>query len=245
MNKEIDLSGVNLIIGIPTLREIPLDLWQALLETKEELKKYGAKCAYFFKPGCSLLDKARNEIIMGFLRQKEATHLLCVDDDVIFTPADATKVLAHSIWNDKKIIAGPYPVKSIEADFRYPLVLDENNCVVSDESGLIQVQHAPAGFMMLSREILHTMIGALPRELFYMDNLGEFANEWVPCLFESKVVDYKYLGEDVLFCRRAADAGITTWLDPSINLIHRGSYDFNHDFATWARKTYEIVETHK
>lgn len=243
MEKQVDISGSTVIIAIPCYDgKISIEIMKAMLETKTELQKYGSTAAFYFKPGCSLLDKARNEILMGFL-QGNGTHLLCVDADVVWEPSDAIQLLAWCKTKENKIFVGPYPVKNPDKrDFRYPLTLNDDKYVVTDEDGLVEVDSAPAGFMMLSREVLEKMIEALPEESYYKDFQGEFKDQDVPCLFESKVVDNVYVGEDVLFCRRAKEAGVTVWLDPNITLSHYGEYPYRHNFTEWAKETYQLGE---
>ena len=38
---------------------------------------------------------------------------------------------------------------------------------------------------------------------------------------------YKFIPEDWSFCLRAREAGIQTWVDPSIMLSHLGEYEYD------------------
>ena len=242
MEHEVDVADKRLIIATPCYdSKVHVSVLEAMLNTKALAGSYGLSVAFYFKAGCSLLDKARNEIVHGF-RKGLGTHLLCVDSDVVWNPKDAVKMVAQSVAHPEKILVGAYPTKNKDkAEFHYPITVNEDK-TTSVEDGLIQVNTAAAGFMLLSKEHLDTMAEALPEESYYVDNFGEFKGEDIPCLFESKVVDHSYVGEDVLFCRRAADAGLKIWVDPSIRLQHVGEYPYEHDFVEWVKTTYAIRE---
>jgi hypothetical protein len=49
-------------------------------------------------------------------------------------------------------------------------------------------------------------------------------------LFDFDIRDDQYVGEDYLFCDRAADMGFTVYVDVDISLPHIGSEYFTRNF---------------
>jgi len=57
----------------------------------------------------SLVSRARNAAVAHFLEDKENTHILFIDSDIIFEPEDVFKLLQ----SNKEVVAGIYPKKYI------------------------------------------------------------------------------------------------------------------------------------
>ena len=64
---------------------------------------------YCFLSNESLITRARNELVWRFLHQSQCSHLLFVDADLAFDPADILAMLHF----DKEVITLPYPKKRI------------------------------------------------------------------------------------------------------------------------------------
>jgi len=60
----------------------------------------------------SLIPRARNTLVTTFLDQPAATHLMFIDADIGFDPADVGRMLLF----DKEVVAGMYPLKIINYD---------------------------------------------------------------------------------------------------------------------------------
>ena len=58
----------------------------------------------------SLITRSRNTLVAAFMDQPSATHLLFIDADIAFEPAQVERMLAF----DQDIVAGIYPLKTVD-----------------------------------------------------------------------------------------------------------------------------------
>tara|TARA_B100001093_G_scaffold167453_1_gene160075 strand:+ start:4694 stop:5359 length:666 start_codon:yes stop_codon:yes gene_type:complete len=165
----------------------------------------------------SNVNRARNSCTAKFLNG-DATHLMFVDADIQFNPADIVKLINH----DKDIVGGIYPQKTLPPKM---VVNTINNGKV--EGDLIEVGTLGTGFMLVKRRVFEEMIkhGATP----YVDDIGlskeENANQYdfFQCTIDSQG---RYLTEDWSFCRRWRQLGGSIWADKTIALTHVGYFRF-------------------
>ena len=58
-------------------------------------------------------------------------------------------------------------------------------------------------------------------------------NQPVKAYFQTAIIDEHYYGEDIFFCKRCHEAGISLWVDPQINLIHIGRKKYDHKLVDY------------
>jgi hypothetical protein len=182
-----------------------------------------AMCAYtikttkhdidLFTSSGTLIFDQRNKLVETALENK-ADYLLFVDADMRF-PQDTLKILmAH----DKDIIGvnattRSEPVKptaknlQIEEDGSCSFIPIYSNVM----TGISQVDGIGCGVMMIKADV----IAKLEEPYFYFEQLP----------------NNKIMGEDIYFCIKARDAGITTWVDHelSMEIKHIGAYTYSWD----------------
>lgn len=133
-----------------------------------------------------------------------STHLWFVDTDMVFLPDGIQKLLALK----KPIVGGNYNTKSTppvstvklaDADGKYRNVPPEEIPREPFRCGAVAT-----GFMLIDLEAVTSSTMKPP----YFD----FA----------RASDGSLVGEDVLFCQRAREAGLEVWCDPTIQLGHIG-----------------------
>jgi hypothetical protein len=77
---------------------------------------YGIEVKFFYLFNESLITRARNYCVDEFMRS-DYTHLMFIDSDIGFDPNDVLTMLAlmdtDNPDNDKHIMCGPYPKKTI------------------------------------------------------------------------------------------------------------------------------------
>lgn len=222
--KSFNLVGRKLMVAIPCYDgKVNIKTAFALAALVPQLDKMGVQIHLAHLSGCSIITKARNKLVSNFMGS-DCTDLLFVDSDVIITPQDVVRLLALATGKD--IVAGTYPRRSQDAKFFLDFYLNNGNELEFDENGLMRVESAPTGFMMIGRHVIQHMIDKHPEWKYAGDGDGQ--DEYA--VFDFALIDGQYIGEDYLFCRRARDEGFTVYLDPMISLPHIGTQEFSRNF---------------
>lgn len=195
----------------------------------------------------SLVPRARNAIVAGFLDAPEATHLMFIDADTGFDPGEVDRLLTFN----EEVVAGMYPVKNLDwskvrercraqgeipedelraAGLHYvgvPMPPREREA----RDGFVTARYAGTGFMMIRRSAIERMIGAYPETKYestqtYPSPARQSDNLY--CLFDGMIEPESrtYLSEDFAFCYRWRRLGGKVWLDTQSRLKHVGSCEY-------------------
>lgn len=162
----------------------------------------------------SLIPRARNTSVTQFLNT-DYECLLFIDADLQFTPEDVSR-----LWNlDADVAVAAYPMKRPDT----PLSAWRNGKLVdiTDEIEPFEVDFAGTGFMLIKRHVFDAMIKCYP-SLTHEESVGR---TWA--LFDTMIWNDTYLSEDYAFCKRWRDIGGKVICDPTIKLIHWGSYGYD------------------
>lgn len=149
----------------------------------------------------------RNKIVEEALKQK-ATHIMFIDADMIF-PDDGIMQL---LKDDKDIVGANYNVRldPTSAELSGPTVkalVDGKpvSMLAKDfPTELFKCYAVATGFMMIKAKVFDKI--KYPWFVDYQDKKG------------------KHHTEDVDFCRKANEADIEVWCDPTIKMGHIGNY---------------------
>lgn len=202
---------------------------------------------YSYMMNESLITRARNGMAYDFL-QSDATHLMFIDADISFNPADIVRMIDA----DKDIICGLYPKKEIN----WQLVSDAvkrgvdykdlpnytGSFVVNLVGGATETQgninepmeidNGGTGFMLIKREVFKVLQPTVPK----------YTNDMILIVDKNpqkKIVDEffatsideesgnRLLSEDYHFCKIARKAGFKVYAAPWANLTHTGTYMFS------------------
>lgn len=230
-----------------------------LIDTIKLLESYSVGVTVFFCNNDSLVSRARNNLVGMAMRDKNITHFMFIDADIVWNPLDIIKLLV----SDKQFIGGIYPKKSYKFDRLCPNPLVINDWIeaknkispgLSDEviiknnlvdynlnylsagleivNNIIQVKHIATGFIMLKVEVFELMSNAFS-ETKYIDDTGFIKpNESTHtyALFDTGVVDGHYLSEDWMFCERWRNLKGEIFADISIDLGHIGTECFEGSY---------------
>lgn len=157
----------------------------------------------------SSLPRSRDTLTARFL-DSSASHMLCIDSDVGWTPADAQALLDTGL----DFVSGTYCKK--QPDRAIPAKL------IDDGPGPVrEAEYVPGGFLLVSRAAVERMVGAY-RHLAYTTERGTIWALWAE-IFERGET---YSGEDVSFCRRWRAIGGKVWLHTGVVLKHVGDQVF-------------------
>jgi len=221
--KSIDLSGRKLFIAIPAYDgKVSIKLAYTIAQLMPMALRVGVSVRLGHVSGCSIITMARNMLVDQFL-QSDCTDLLFIDADVIAEPDHILRLMAQS--GDKDITAGAYPRRRKDKMFFMDLHYDDEGNL-EFEGSMMRVNRVGTGFMLVRRGVIEALAERADTYLG-QDGVGKVAN-----IFEFKLKDGMFVGEDYAFCDAARALGYKVWLDVEISLPHVGTEEFTNDFKT-------------
>lgn len=207
------------------------------------------------------ITRARNTLAAMFLAS-DCTHMLFVDADIDFTPDDIFSLIRAMDANPEVgILGAAYPRRMINwrnvaravemglakdnpadlerfaGEFALHFLHPSQNFKLTE---LVELSRLGTAMMMIRREVLEAMRGALPELVFRPDPSERRAHgvgELEPAFFcpmiepESQAL----LSDDYAFCRRVRDAGFRIWLAPWVRTTHSGPTVFSGTLADTAQ----------
>lgn len=180
--------------------------------------KYGMEIRFFYLFNESLITRARNYLVDEFLRS-DSEYLMFIDSDIHFTPNDVLSLLALCNSDERPIIGGPYPKKTIAwekvrnavdaglsdenvedldkytGDFVFNPVGGTKQIKVSEP---VEVLEIGTGFMMIHRSVFDKFKEAYPQFTYKPDhNRSEHfkGDRYIHAYFDTVIDSEKYLGE--------------------------------------------------
>lgn len=153
----------------------------------------------FLEGGHTRVDLARELAVRRFV-ESDFTHLLMLDADHKH-PARIIQRLARWVIMKPEIkIVGGLNFRRGEPYDPCAYVLGEDNTYYAPrewEKGLLEVDRIGTGSLMVHRDVFE----AIREPWFYHDGSGEFSDGW--------------FSEDIVFCKKAKDAGFRIFCDTS------------------------------
>ena len=219
--KRVSLEGRKLFIGIPAYDgKISIKLAYTLAQLMPKAMSLGVSVRLGHVSGCSIITMARNMLVDQFLKT-DCTELLFIDGDVLAQADDILRLMAQS--GDKDITAGSYPRRSSDKKFFMDLYFDDNNDLEFD-GALMRINRVGTGFMLIQRHVIEA-IAEKSEKYLGQGGIGNVAS-----VFDFKLMDGKFVGEDYSFCDKAREEGFKVWLDVEISLPHVGQEEFTNNF---------------
>jgi len=226
--KGYDLTGRSIFIALPAYDfKVSLKLAISLARFTQVAGKHGISVHMGSICGCSVVSRARNLLVKDMI-DSDATDLLFIDSDINFEPADIFRLMAWGADPKKGIVAGVPRTRSENKVYIADLDYDENGELTMNGMGLVRGKRVATAFMLIRREVFEQMMAAHP-EWVYKDQRSD---RMIPCLFDFKLTEEGYIGEDFLFCDRARELGFEVWIDPTIKLGHMGVQEYEGCFGT-------------
>ena len=177
----------------------------------------------------SLVSRARNAAVAHFLEDKENTHILFIDSDIIFEPEDVFKLIKAN----KEVVAGIYPKKYIVWDRlkQYPeserVDFPIGGQIKMTEDNFLEMDYLPTGFLLISRTAINKIIKQYP-ELKYRNDIDGYmsAGDNFYDLFKVGIRNGIYESEDWGFCSLWKSVGGKVLIHPEINVKHLGWHEY-------------------
>ena len=185
--------------------------------------------------GDALITRSRAKTVSNWYTHcADEDVFLMLDDDVVFKPEDAAKVIELA-RKTRSIACGAYPVK--DGGHLACRRFVGQDILFGPESPPVEIEYAATGFMAVHRDVITAMVEARKEDgepLFplcdgkgltpfwpFFDTFNIRHNAGTPEEY------YDPLSEDYAFCEQARRLGFKVWLDPSVILFHLGTYPYN------------------
>ena len=169
-------------------------------------------------PGDCFIGKARNTIVKRFL-ESGLSDLMFIDADIGFE-LDAMKEIMRS---DVDIVMGIYRTKT--DTLRFPALMYDPPIQHPADPRLIKMQYGPAGFMRVRRRVFEAMIEKWPNDWCVAGETGRMYD-----FFPHGREGNAFWGEDINFCRRAAECNFDIWAVQGVKLDHTGPKVYESDW---------------
>ena len=173
-----------------------------------------------------LVTRARNMLSSMFLENKDFTHMIFIDADIMWNPIDILKLLSYQLecvvgvypnkgyfWKDDKLIMQPssrFMKTTNVQELKHPI-----------HSNLIKMNQVATGFMLLTKSALLRIKHEV--DYFYLDNNKDTK---IYNYFDCNVVNHDYLTEDYYFSYLFNKNGGEIYADMTIKLMHFGPHGY-------------------
>lgn len=219
---------------------------QSLMQLQNILRDNKVDMAASFLFNESLIQRARNALVHGFLKT-DFTHLMFIDADIHFDPKDVLPMLLA----DKPIICGIYPKKEInwaqvhaaalagvpphelrKYSGSFVVNLKEYAGEQRVEIGQpVEIWNGGTGFMMIKREVFEKLAEHVPTYVNDTNDLsGALGADRIYEFFATSIepIGERLLSEDYHFCKIWREkCGGSVWAAPWAQLGHSGTHKFD------------------
>ena len=224
--------------------------------------EFEVKCEFHFIMGESLITRGRNNLVNKFL-STDCTHLLFIDSDIEFNPHDVFTLL----FFDKDVIASPYAKKHIRWDKIISAIKNNPKINPSELESIsggfvlnlqpgtkefksnepLEVTEAGTGFMMIKRNVFHTLSEKYPNLKYKSDdsfnnNMSKYVYSFFDTIIDTKdsIIgggSERYLSEDYMFCNLWRKIGGSVFICPWMITKHIGDMGFVSDLGSTSKLT--------
>lgn len=174
------------------------------------ISRHESAVIYFVRNMCLNGNVLFGENQKPFNGKVDYTHLMWIDNDIIFTPQQFQKLIDY----DKDIVSGVYLMAN---QIQYATVKDWDEEVfqkqgsfhfltpdeLKEKTELIEVAYTGLGFMLIKKGVFESLTYPWFKPTFHtMGGLTDFASE------------------DVSFCLRVREKGYKIYIDPQMRVGH-------------------------
>lgn len=222
---KIDLSPYNLLIATPMAAGHPDDTFNVALDnTKQMIRQYGGTVKNVKTKWVADISLARSKLFGFFLRDKEATHMLMIDDDMSWQPEE----VAWFLLLNRDFLAAVGPKKKYPIEFAFNAVGDDGKIVPlfhELETNVTELPFVGGAFVMITKSCAEKIAAAYPELEYEVDpGVTEFG------VFDPIIIHdgnmRRRLSEDYAFCYRYRKIGGKINVKLDVTLQHTGSHTF-------------------
>ena len=221
----VDMSGLSVMICMPTHRDLPVPTAMSLIETLFALQKTSIGIEIQVQYGSSLVQAARSRAAHLFLKSKH-NRLFWIDSDMVWKPDSFFRILALSTKLD--VVGASYRAKQDPPIF---MVSQDkpNHRVEYTEFGCIPMDGFGLGFACIQRHVIEQLAAKAP----LLRTADHDIKEPMRFIFHCGERNGSFRGEDMEFFADCKALGYQPYLDPSIRLGHVGPKTYEGSFDEW------------
>jgi hypothetical protein len=181
--------------------------------------------------GYSAIDQARNQMASDALAEG-FEETIWIDADIGFDPNAVDRLRSHRL----PIVGGIYPKKG-RRELACHVIPGTEKLIFGRQGGLVELQYAAAGFLLVHREVYLEMQRRLELPCCN-ERWGRPIYPFFQPLVASDGPGHWYLAEHFAFSERARRCGFQIMADTTIRLHHIGSYGYSWEDAGTEVKRY-------
>ena len=215
------------MLATPAYNPPPLEFINIREHVARDLQSHAIACTSLTSPGDSLVMRGRHALMAEFLKS-DCTHLLFWDVDI--EPKDPS-IVRQMLATGHDIVGGACPFRSegggVVCNIRQ--VDKDRQRIDTDDFQCVEVSEVGTGFLLMSRKAIVKMCEAYP-ELQYFSDTPNSYGEPMWALFDTVIVDRRFLSEDYFFCKKWKDLGGTVHVYVPFEARHWGRKGFEASF---------------
>ena len=209
---------------------VPIETAVHFANTVADLKEAKISVSMQWGSESALIDLCRSRLVKVFLEKTKCQKLFFIDSDIIFKPDDVKRLLYHSM--KYPVVGAVYPRRKDPAAFYLKAKAMQ---LETNEDGLIEVLGFGAGFVVIDRSVFEKMAP-------FVAEVDTDRETNLKMFFDIRILGREYHGEDISFYRRwTEECGGSIFIDPTINLKHIGSREFDYKFMDYINNKLEKV----
>lgn len=178
--------------------------------------------------GDALISRSRSRAATQFLEKTTDDLLMFIDDDIVISAFDASKLMHEAKQLKLPIVGAAYVTKSkSKPGFAIRPLEDIGSIDFGTNGKLYEMRSISTGCMVIQREVLKKFIKEGVAPLCRHGETGYY-----PFFqHEKMVIDgiWEDMSEDWYFCEKARRLGYSVWCDTTIKLGHIGPYEYTWD----------------
>ena len=215
------------MLATPAYNPPPLEFINIREHVARDLQSHAIACTSLTSPGDSLVMRGRHALMAEFLKS-DCTHLIFWDVDI--EPKDPS-IVRQMLATGHDIVGGACPFRSegggVVCNIRQ--VDKDRQRIDTDDFQCVEVSEVGTGFLLMSRKAIVKMCEAYP-ELQYFSDTPNSYGEPMWSLFDTVIVDRRFLSEDYFFCKLWRELGGTVHVYVPFEARHWGRKGFEASF---------------
>ena len=201
------------LIAMPIYEGVNPFTLASIQKTDKYYMERGLSITRWGPVGVSQIDRARNECVDFFL-EGDYTHLLWIDDDMVWNPEAIETMLFHNVDACSALVTQRFP----------PFNVTIFGVGKSPDGKALRTYNIPIGSYPLDEPFFHPGSGiGTAFMLLKRRVLEEMERPWFACPPTSW---NEVRGEDFFFCMKMGAMGVDILYDPTIRIYHMGMTPF-------------------